>query len=312
MTLTELRYITAVARERHFGRAAAACFVSQPTLSVAIKKLEEELNVTIFERHQHEIHITDVGKQILEQAQFVLEQAEQIKLLAQESSDELTGQVRLGVIYTIGPYLIPKLISYINQIAPDLTLIIEENFTADLASKLRQGELDIVIASTPFDFPAIETKLLYKENFMAVLPKKHKLCKRKQLKMEDLMDDVLLLLRAGNCFRDQVIHACAKCDNLQFSKDKMQKTLESSSIETIRQMVAAGVGITVLPSTATQGESEMSGLLQYRPFSKPSPTRDVILAHRTSYPKQATIQLIQQAVAECKLNDVEKVQQNSL
>ena len=304
MTLTELRYITAVAREKHFGKAAEACFVSQPTLSVAVKKLEEELDVIIFERHQHEIHITDIGKKIVAQAQTVLEAAEQIKHISLEASNELSGQLRLGVIYTIGPYLLPKLIGFINQMAPDLTLLIQEDYTSNLTEQLKQGELDAVLVSNPFDEPGIESIKLYSEPFTAVLPNGHHLNNKKKLKLEDIFDEVLLLLKTGNCFRDQVLNACASCNNLEFSKKKIQKTLEGSSIETIRQMVAAGVGITVLPCTAINPDDEMKNLLQYREFSRPAPSRDVILAYRKSYPRTALINLLQTAVGKCKLKCV--------
>lgn len=306
MTLTELRYITAVAREKHFGKAAKACFVSQPTLSVAVKKLEDELDVTLFERHQHEIHITDIGKKVIAQAQSVLEAAEQIKHISLEAHNELSGQMRLGVIYTIGPYLLPKLIGFINQMAPDLTLLIEEDYTKNLAEKLKQGEIDAVIVSTPFDEPAIDTIHLYTEPFVAVLPNEHGLAKKKKLKLEDLLDEVLLLLRTGNCFRDQVLNACASCNGIELSRDKIQQTLEGSSIETIRQMVAAGVGITVLPCSSINEADSMNQLLEYREFTRPSPYRDVILAHRKSYPRTAIIELIQTAVSKCKLACVSK------
>jgi LysR family hydrogen peroxide-inducible transcriptional activator len=163
MTLTELRYIVAVARELHFGRAASACFVSQPTLSVAIKKLEDELGVAIFERHKHDVTVTPVGKKIIEQAQLVLEQARTIKLLADEGKNPLKGNLRLGIIYTIGPYLLPRLIPLLHRAAPELTLIIDEDFTANLADKLKQGDVDMVIVSTPFDIQGIATQVLYKE-----------------------------------------------------------------------------------------------------------------------------------------------------
>ncbi len=306
MTLTELRYITAVAREKHFGKAAEACFVSQPTLSVAVKKLEDELDVALFERHQHEIHITDVGKKIIAQAQTVLEAAEEIKQISLESKNELSGELRLGTIYTIGPYLLPKIIASINQMAPELTLLIEEDYTKNLADKLRQGELDAVIVSTPFDEPAVDTINLYSEPFTVVLPKGHTLTTKKKLKLEELFDESLLLLKSGNCFRDQVLNACMSCQGVELSKTQMQKTLEGSSIETIRQMVAAGVGITVLPCTSINPNDDMKNLLEYRELTKPTPEREVILAYRKSYPRTLIINLLQTVVNKAKLNNVTK------
>ncbi|NNE38852.1 MAG: LysR family transcriptional regulator, partial [Gammaproteobacteria bacterium] len=234
MTLTELRYIVAVAREKHFGNAASRCFVSQPTLSVAVKKLEDELGVTLFERQKHDVTVTTLGKKIIEQAERVLEQANDIKLMAKEAGDPLKGTLQLGVIYSIGPYLLPRIIPLINKTAPDLTLIIDEDFTANLATKLNSGELDMIIVSTPFDIPGIKTDLLYKEPLIVALPKHHPLCKKKTIKADDLLEETLLLLKTGNCFRDQVMDVCPACKGEVFSKSTIQKTLEGSSLETIR------------------------------------------------------------------------------
>ncbi|MEX2524125.1 MAG: LysR substrate-binding domain-containing protein [Gammaproteobacteria bacterium] len=307
MTLTELRYITAVARELHFGRAAASCFVSQPTLSVAIKKLEDELGVTVFERHQHEVTVTAIGEPIIRQAQQVLEQANTIKLIAEEGKDPLKGRIKLGVIYTIGPYLLPKLIPQLTREAPDLTLIIDEDFTANLAEKLRQGELDMIIVSTPFEMQGIATEVLYKEPFMVALPKGHPLSKKKSIKADDLVDETLLLLRAGNCFRDQVMEVCPACKSDTFSKDRIQKTLEGSSLETIRQMVAAGSGVTVLPGSSIIDKQEVDSLLDYRPFARPVPEREVALAYRQSYPRKKVVEVMTNAIRECDFSQTRPV-----
>jgi len=299
MTLTELRYIVAVARELHFGRAANTCFVSQPTLSVAVKKLEEELGISIFERHKHDVTITDVGKRIIEQAERVLEQAKTIRLLAEEGKNPLKGSLKLGVIYTIGPYLLPKLIPLLHRAAPDLTLIIDEDFTLNLADKLKRGELDMLIVSTPFNVQGVITEVLYKEPFVVALPKGHPLTKKKTIKADDLIDETLLLLKTGNCFRDQVMLACPACGNDTFSKDKIQKTLEGSSIETIRQMVAAGSGVTILPNSTVMDNEEVNSMLEYRPFSRPVPKREVALAYRDSYPRKKLISMMTGVIGKC-------------
>ncbi len=299
MTLTELRYIVAVAKEKHFGKAASRCFVSQPTLSVAVKKLEDELGLTLFERHKHDVTITPLGIKIIEQAERVLEQAKTIKLIANEAKDPLKGTLQLGIIYTIGPYLLPRIIPLINKAAPELTLIIDEDFTANLAGKLTSGELDLVILSSPFDIPGIKTELLYKEPLIVALPKKHPLCRKKTIKAEDLLNETLLLLKTGNCYRDQVMDVCPACKSDTFSKGRMQKTLEGSSLETIRQMVAAGSGVTVLPSTSLINIDEKNSLVEYRPFSRPVPKREVILAYRDTYPGKKLIRLIQETVNKC-------------
>jgi len=304
MTLTELRYIVAIARERHFGRAAAACFVSQPTLSVAVRKLEDELGVVIFERHQHDITVTPVGERIIEQAQRVLEQAGAIKVIAEEGRNQLLGELRLGVIYTVGPYLLPRLIPTLRERAPDLTPIIDEDFTVNLADKLRHGAIDLAILSTPFDVPGIDVRVLYREPFMVVLPKGHALARRAEIKAEDLARETLLLLRSGNCFRDQVLAACPDCRGETFSRSGIQKTLEGSSIETIRQMVAGGAGVTVLPSTSISYGGSVDEFLVYRPFAAPVPEREVALACRGSFPRPKLVQLVVDAVAACELTGV--------
>ena len=301
MTLTELRYIVAVSRELHFGRAAAACFVSQPTLSVAIKKLEDELDVTIFERRPHDVTITPVGRRIVEQAITVLEQVNAIRTIAGSEKDQLQGSLKLGVIYTIGPFLLPHLIPVLGREAPGLTLIIEEDFTLNLAEQLKRGELDMIIISTPFEQPGATLEVLYREPFTVMLPKNHRLSRRKQVRADDLVEDTLLLLKSGNCFRDQVMDACPACKGDIFSKDKIQKTLEGSSIETIKQMVAAGSGVTVLPSTAIREQDGLGRLVEYRPFAKPVPERDIALAWRNTYPKKQLAQLVSRIIRQCDI-----------
>jgi len=304
MTLTELRYIVAVSHELHFGKAAASCFVSQPTLSVAIKKLEEELGVTLFERHQHEVTITPLGLRIIEQAKETLEQSKQIKQIAEEGKDQLKGKFRVGVIYTTGPYLLPKIIPLISKRAPELTLIIEEDYTHNLADKLKNGELDVIVVSTPFELSGVTTTVLYTEPFIVALPAKHHLSKKKSIKADDLIEETLLLLRSGNCFRDQVMEACPACKSDTFSKNTIQKTLEGSSIETIRQMVAAGSGVTILPGTSVSTDMGVNKLLAFRPFTKPVPEREVAIAYRNSYPRQKLIRLLSAAISGCGLADV--------
>ncbi len=307
MTLTELRYIVAVSRELHFGKAAASCFVSQPTLSVAVKKLEEELGLAIFERHQQDVTITPTGQRIIEQAQHTLEQSTIIKQIAEEGKDQLKGNLRVGVIYTTGPYLLPRIIPLLNERAPELTLIIEEDYTHKLSEKLKTGELDIIIISTPFDLPGITTSVLYKEPFIVALPLGHHLAKKKFIKADDLIEETLLLLRSGNCFRDQVMEACPACKSDTFSRHTIQKTLEGSSIETIRQMVAAGSGVTILPCTSINEDLGVNNLLTFRPFTKPIPEREIAIAYRNSFPRQKLIQLISDVITSCDLPNVKIV-----
>ena len=302
MTLTELRYIVAVAREKHFGRAASACYVSQPTLSVAIKKLEEELGVLLFERGPGEVTVTPTGGGIVEQAQRVLEEAARIKEMAQAGRDPLAGQLRVGAIYTIGPYLFPRLVPILRRAAPTMQLIIHENYTHVLATMLKQGEVDAIIVALPFSEHGVETLPLYDEPFMVAVPQGHPFEKRKSISADELEKESLLLLGAGHCFRDQVLDLCAKVHR---TANGLQRTLEGGSLETIRQMVASGVGITVLPSSSVSPTS--GDLIRVRPFTKPVPARRVALAWRRSFPRPKAIQVLTESILACELPQVNRV-----
>jgi LysR family hydrogen peroxide-inducible transcriptional activator len=302
MTLTELRYIVAVAREKHFGRAASACFVSQPTLSVAIKKLEEELGVLLFERGAGEISVTATGGAIVEQAQRVLEESARIKEIAQAGRDPLAGTLRIGAIYTIGPYLFPRLVPILRRAAPKMQLIIHENYTHVLATMLKQGEVDAIVLALPFAEQGVETQPLYDEPFMVAVPQGHPFEKRKSIGADELEKESLLLLGAGHCFRDQVLDLCAKVHR---SASGLQRTLEGGSLETIRQMVASGVGITVLPSSSVSQGS--GGLIRVRPFSRPVPARRVALAWRKSFPRPQAIHALREAILACDLPQVARL-----
>ena len=303
MTLTELRYVVAVARERHFGRAAESCFVSQPTLSVGIKKLEEELGVTIFERSATEVSVTPIGDRIIEQATRVLEETNAIKHIAAQSQDQLEGPLRLGLIYTIAPYLLPHLIPSLHQAAPRMPLIIQENYTSVLTEQLRQGELDAIIIALPFQLPGIETRSLYEEPFVVAMPLDHPLAKRKRIKADDLAEETLLLLGPGHCFRDQVLELCPECGRSAQFNSSLQKSLEGSSLETIRYMVASGAGVTVLPQTSVNPAAQ-SMLLATRPFVSPAPSRRTALAWRKSFPRPEAIQVVKDAIRDCKLEGI--------
>ena len=307
MTLTELRYIVAVAREQHFGRAAKSCFVSQPTLSIAIKKLEEELGVQLFERQSGEISVTPVGERIIEQAQRTLEAAEGVKQVAQQGKDQLSGPLRIGAIYTIGPYLFPELIPRLRKQAPNMPLVIEENYTAVLAEQLKRGELDAIILSLPFSDPGLLTLPLYEEPFVVLLPASHPLTQRKTIKSDMLEDESVLLLGAGHCFRDQVIEACPACLPKPGSHNDLSNMIAGSSLETIRHMVVSGQGITVLPCTAAGADRYSQRLLSIRRFTRPIPTRTVALAWRVSFPRPKVIDAISESVAKCKLSCVKPV-----
>lgn len=302
MTLTELRYIVAVARERHFGRAAQKCFVSQPTLSIAIRKLEDELGVTLFERGALAIAVTPVGRRIVEQAQRVLEETDVIKQIATQGKDDLAVPLRLGVIYTIGPYLMPQLIPLLRRHAPKMPLLIRENFTAELHELLKNGDLDLLILSLPFAGPGIVTQAVYDEPFRVVLPAGHPWTSKSRIPAKELCEENLLLLSSGNCFRDQVLQSCA--GGRRATDSGVQQSLEGSSLETIRHMVASGTGITVLPVTAAEAKTAENRLIAVRPFTAPVPSRRVALAWRASFPRRRAVEAVRQAVLACKLPGV--------
>lgn len=302
MTLTELRYIVAVARERHFGRAAESCFVSQPTLSVAIKKLEQELGVALFERGPGAVSVTPVGQKIVAQAQRVLEDASQIRDLAVSGHDPLAGSLRLGAIYTIGPYLLPRLVPILRRTVPAMQLFIQENLTHRLAESLKQGEVDVIVVALPFDEPGCMTLAVYDEPFLVAVPQGHPWGKRKQISAEELNKESLLLLGEGHCLRDQVLEFCGSP-----GRGRLARSLEGGSLETIRQMVASGVGITVLPSTSVAVGGGTDELICIRPFSKPIPQRRIAIAWRRSFPRPQAVEAIRQAILACDLPGVAKL-----
>ena len=305
MTLNELRYVVAVARERHFGRAAETCFVSQPTLSVAVRKLEDELGISLFERGPGEVTITAVGQRIVEQAQRVLEEAEGIRRLARQGKDPLAGPLRLGAIYTVGPYLLPHLVPLLAERAPDMPLMIEENFTAILTERLKRGELDLIVISLPFEEPGIVTRPLYDEGFVVLLPTSHPWQARASIPIEELAGEHVLLLGSGHCFRDQVLKACPGCLQTDTLSGGLQRRFEGGSLETIRCMVASGVGITVLPCTASSEDPFFArNILCVRPFATGSPSRRVALAWRRSFPRTAAVDVVSQAVRAAELRCV--------
>jgi LysR family transcriptional regulator, hydrogen peroxide-inducible genes activator len=302
MTLTELRYIVAVARERHFGRAAEKCFVSQPTLSVAVRKLEDELGIQLFERGVSEVTVTPVGLRIVEQAQRVLEESGAIRHIAAQGRDDLAGPLRFGAIYTIGPYLMPQLIPLLHRRAPQMPLLIQENFTAKLAALLKNGDLDLIILSLPFDEPGIVTQAVYDEPFRVVMPAGHAWAKKARIPAADLCGENLLLLSSGNCFRDQVLQTCAGVKRA--AGNAIQQSLEGSSLETIRHMVASGAGITVLPSSAAEAKTAENRLTAVRPFVQPAPGRRAALAWRRSFPRPRAVEAVRQAILACRLPGV--------
>ena len=331
MTLTELKYIVAVAREKHFGRGAEACHVSQPTLSVAIKKLEEELQVKLFERNANEITVTPLGLEIVRQAQSVLEQADSIREIAKRGKDPLAGALRLGIIYTIGPYLLPDLVRQNITLSPQMPLMLQENFTVKLLEELRTGEIDCAILAEPFPDTNLAMAPLYDEPFVAAVPSDHPLAARSSITAEELKQQTMLLLGNGHCFRDHVLEVCPEFARFSSSTEGISKSFEGSSLETIKHMVAAGMGVTLVPRlsvpkgelaalgspakarkgakavSAKAAPSDEPSFIRYLPFEGHVPTRRVVLAWRRSFTRYEAIAALRNAIYACELPGVARL-----
>ncbi|EGV34882.1 hydrogen peroxide-inducible genes activator [Neisseria weaveri] len=302
MTLTELRYIVAVAQERHFGRAAQRCFVSQPTLSIAIKKLEEELAVSLFDRSSNEVLTTEAGERIIAQARRVLEEADRIRLLANEEQNELEGAFKLGLIFTVAPYLLPKLIVSLRDTAPKMPLMLDENYTNTLTENLKRGDLDAIIVAEPYQEPGVVTTPLYDESFFVIVPKGHHFEELDAVTPACLAEEQVLLLTEGNCMRDQVLDSCSELASKQ-KISGLTNTLQGSSINTIRHMVASGLAISILPATALTENDHM--LFSIIPFAGEAPSRRVVLAHRRNFVRPKALAAIRTAILQSKLNGVQ-------
>lgn len=315
MTLTELKYIVAVAREKHFGRAAEACHVSQPTLSVAVKKLEEELDAKLFERSAGEVSITALGDAIVRQAQSVLEQAAEIKEIAKRGKDPLSGVLTLGIIYTIGPYLLPALVRRSIQSTPQMPLMLKENFTTRLLEMLRTGEIDCAIIAEPFPETGLASAPLYEEPFMAAVPNTHPLAHQQSVTVTELKNETMLLLGAGHCFRDHVLQVCPEFARYATDAEGIRRTFEGSSLETIKHMVAAGMGVTLVPSLSVPYDALHTSChrtdiphIHYLPIhaenGEPPPSRRVVLVWRRSFTRYEAIAALRNAVCACELSGV--------
>ena len=294
MTLTELRYIVTVAQEQHFGRAAERCFVTQPALSLAIQKLEESLGTRIFERRKKQITLTSVGEKVVRQAQRVLEEAEQINVIVAQGKDQLAGPFKLGVIATVGPYVLPDLIPLLHKRAPAMPLEIEENLTTNLNQMLSHGKLDAIIIALPHEEPGVLTRPLYEEPFQVVVPITHPWAKKKRIEADSLGTEKVILPHAGHCFRRQVLD---QCPNISRSD---REGVQGNSLETIRQMVASGLGITVLPCSALVNRYHHKRLAVI-PFAEPVPERQIGLAWRKGFARPAALNVIVDAVRALKI-----------
>ncbi|MCR6650336.1 MAG: hydrogen peroxide-inducible genes activator [Cellvibrionaceae bacterium] len=297
MTLTELRYIVTLAQEQHFGRAAERCHVSQPTLSIAVKKLEDELETAIFERSKTRVYPTPLGEQIVQQAQRVLEQAAAIKDIASSGKDQLSSPLSVGAIFTIGPYLLPYVIPQLQKLAPKMPLYVEESFTGTLRRRIRQGELDAIIVALPFTEADVVTQPLYEEEFVIVMDRHHPLVHLNAVEANQLTGHNLLLLGEGHCFRDQVLEACPMLKpSIDDPNGRVRTAREGSSLETLKYMVASGLGITILPRSAATANHYAADSLVVKPFAGPAPKRTVALAWRASFPRHKAVDVLRDAV----------------
>lgn len=300
MTLSELRFVVAVAKERNFRRAAEKCFVSQPALSLAIKKLEDELGILLFERSRTDVSPTPVGEQVIAQAIRALEEVAQIKEIAKQGNNQLSGAFKLGLIYSIGPYLLPELIPILRQTAPDMPLDIEENLTEQLENQLKNGVIDAAVLALPFDVPGIKTLALYDEKYVVMVPVDHPWANRELINAEELAEQNVLLLNSGHCYSHQVLQACPDLS-------RKGQVLQGNSLETIRNMVASNLGITVLPSSAAT-ERYVNPLVKVIPFAEPIPVRRIALAWRKSYAREMAVDCLADAIKQIKSGCLEMLE----
>lgn len=275
MNLRDLRYLVAVAQHRHFGRAAASCFVSQPTLSTQIRKLEEELGVTLIERAPRRVLLTPIGRDIAERARRILTEVDQLREAARRAADPEAGTVRLGLFPTLGPYLLPHVMPAIRAQMPRLELLLVEEKTDTLLRMLREGRLDAGLLALPVHGPQLHVEPLFEEPFVLAVPDRHPLARRKgPIRLDDLAHESLLLLEEGHCLRDQALDVC----HLAGAEEKPE--FRATSLETLRQMVAAGVGITLLPVLAVQPPVPRSPAVRLLAFEDPAPSRRIAMVWR--------------------------------
>lgn len=276
MNLRDLRYLVALAELRHFGRAADACFVSQPTLSTQIKKIEDELGVTLVERAPRKVMLTEAGAEIAQRARVVLNEIEQIRAIARRSLDPEAGTLRLGIFPTLGPYLLPHVVPKLRQRFPRIELLLTEEKTEILLQLLQQGRIDAAVLALPLHEEQLHTELLFEEPFVLAVPSTHPLADTRRLGLDTIADERLLLLDDGHCLRDQALDVC----HLAGASEK--DGFRATSLETLRQMVAAGVGVTLLPLLAVQPPVPRSDTVRLLSFTDSRPSRQIALVWRKS------------------------------
>ena len=286
MNLKDLKYLVALADTGHFGKAAESTFVSQPTLSAQLKKLEEYLGVKLVERQPKNVQLTDIGRQVVLRARHMLEQGEEIIALARNNADPLSGRIRVALIPTVGPYLLPRITQKIRKALPKLGLMLYEYQTEPLLKRLREGEFDLGIMALPTDVEGLESRALYEEAFMLAVPRQHPLTDKATIKIQDLKGQALLLLEDGHCLRDQALEVCSRVAVHEV------EDFRATSLETLRQMVVAGLGVTLLPELAVESPFGGQRGLVTRPFAKPAPSRTIGAVWRKSSTRTVAIEEI--------------------
>ena len=292
LKLKDLRYLVALADQRHFGRAAARCFVSQPTLSAQLKKLETSLGVQLIERVPNNVCLTPVGEEIVARARRIIEASEEVVALAAGKRDPLAGRLSVALLPTIGPYLLPRVLPAIRKSLPRLELRLYEHQTAPLLEKLHAGELDVGILALPVERGGLEVRELYREPFLVALPQHHPLASHETLRVADLRGEQLLLLEEGHCLREQALEVCGRVGASE------PQDFRATSLETLRQMVAAGAGVTLLPELAGRGVYRNARGVALRPFARPSPARQIGALWRKSTARRAAIEALTRLIAE--------------
>lgn len=296
MTLTELRYIVILSEEQHFGRTAERCHVSQPTLSIAVRKLEEELGVELFERTKTKVQATLLGEKIVAQARSLLANTAAIKSLADAGKDQLNSPLALGAIFTMGPYLLPQLIPHLKKQAPTMPLYVQEDYTANLRKKLRDGELDAILVSLPFSESDVVTQELFDEPLVVVMPQAHPLARKAEIAPADIARADLLLLGEGHCLREQVLLLNPDWREPDGSQHK-RYAADGNSLETLRYMVAAGLGLSILPRSAAEAGLCAAHRLVARPLA--GGQRKLALAWRASFPRHKAIDVLRKSIQSC-------------
>lgn len=286
MNLKDLKYLVTLADTGHFGRAAERTFVSQPTLSAQLKKLEEYLGVKLVERQPKNVQLTEVGQQIVARARRMLVEQDEIVALARNNADPLAGKLKVGLIPTIGPYLLPRVMPKIRKALPHLGLMLYEHQTEALLKRLRDGEIDLGVMALPVAQEGLESRELYAEAFMVALPNHHPLTEKSAIKVADLKSQTLLLLEDGHCLREQALEVCSRVDIRE------PEDFRGTSLETLRQMVIAGLGVTLLPELAVESPFGSQRGLAIREFARPAPSRTVGAVWRKSSTRAAAISAV--------------------